>query len=85
MATFTKLHSDSIDPIDPIFKKTILQRRVGKNFSQVMWKTHCKLSQTLDWLELLLQRVAQPVTRFRGKLLFHLVPGRFGQLFYLNK
>ncbi len=52
MATFTKLQSDSIDPIDPIdpiFKKTILQRRVGKNVSQVMWKTRCQLSQTLDW------------------------------------
>ncbi len=37
------------------------------------------------WLQLLLQRVAQPVIRFRGQLLFHIVPGRFGQLFSLNK
>ncbi len=37
------------------------------------------------WLQLLLQRVAQPVIRFRGKLLFHIGPGRFGQLFSLNK
>ncbi len=26
--------------------------------------------------------VAQPVYRFRGQLLFHVVPGRFGQLFF---
>ncbi len=37
------------------------------------------------WLQLLLQRVAQPVIRFRGQLLFHVVPDRFGQLFSLNK
>ncbi len=37
------------------------------------------------WLQLLPQRVAQPVIRFRGQLLFHVVPGRFGQLFPLNK
>ncbi len=37
------------------------------------------------WLQLLLQRVAQPVIRFRGQLIFHIVPGRFGQLFSLNK
>ncbi len=37
------------------------------------------------WLQLLLQRVAQAVIRFRGQLLFHLGPGRFGQLFSLNK
>ncbi len=37
------------------------------------------------WLQLLLQRVAQPVIRFRGQLLFHVGPGSFGQLFYLNK
>ncbi len=35
------------------------------------------------WLQLLLQRGAQPVIRFRGKLLFHIGPGRFGQLFPL--
>ncbi len=34
------------------------------------------------WLQLLLQRVAQPVFRFRGQLLFHVVPGRFRQLFF---
>ncbi len=34
------------------------------------------------WLQLLLQRVAQPVIR---QLLFHVVPVRFGQLFSLNK
>ncbi len=35
------------------------------------------------WLQLLLERVVQPVIRFRGKLLFYLGPGRFGQLFPL--
>uniref|UniRef100_A0A671Q9B5 Acyl-CoA-binding domain-containing protein 5A-like n=1 Tax=Sinocyclocheilus anshuiensis TaxID=1608454 RepID=A0A671Q9B5_9TELE len=32
----------------------------------------------------ILQRVAQPVIRFRGQLLFHVVPGRFGQLLSLK-
>ncbi len=36
-------------------------------------------------LQLLLQRVAQPVIRFRGQFVFHVGPGRFGQLFSLNK
>ncbi len=31
---------------------------------------------------LLLPRVAQPVIRFRGQLLFHVGPGKFGQLFF---
>ncbi len=31
------------------------------------------------------KRVAQPVIRFRGHLLFHVGPSRFGQLFSLNK
>ncbi len=35
------------------------------------------------WLQLLLQRVAQPVIRLRGQLLFHVGSGRFGQLFPL--
>ncbi len=59
--------------------KKILQRRVGQNISTAMWKTHCQLSQTLDcswcckgWHNQLL---------FMGQLLFHLGPGRFGQLF----
>ncbi len=34
------------------------------------------------WLQLLLQRVPQPVIRFRGQLLFHARQGRFGQLFF---
>ncbi len=53
--------------------KSILQRRVGQNSSTAMWKTPCQLLQTV-----LLQSV---VIRFRGQLLFHVVPGRFGQLF----
>ncbi len=63
--------------------KTILQRRVGQNSSTAMWKTHCQLSQTLDcswcckgWHNQLL---------FMGQLCFHVGPGRFGQLFSLNK
>ncbi len=40
---------------------------------------------TNAWLQLFQQRVAQPVIRFRGQLLFHIVPSRFGQLFSLNK
>ncbi len=52
--------------------KPILQRRVGQNSSTATWKT-----------QLLLQRVA--VIRFRGLLLFHVGPGRFGPLFSLNK
>ncbi len=37
------------------------------------------------WLQLLLQSVAQQVIRCRGQLLFHVGPGKFGQLFSLNK
>ncbi len=40
---------------------------------------------TSTWLQLLLQRVAQPIIRFRGQLLFHIWSGRFGKLFSLNK
>ncbi len=40
---------------------------------------------TNTWLQLLLQRVAQPIIRFRGQLLFHIWSGRFGKLFSLNK
>jgi len=39
---------------------------------------------TNAWLQSLLLRVALPVIRFRGQLLFHVVPGGFGQLFSLN-
>ena len=35
------------------------------------------------WLQVLLPRVAQPLIRFRGQLLFHIGPGWFGQLFTL--
>ncbi len=60
--------------------KAILQRRVGQNPSTAMWKTHGHLSQILvcsccceGWHNQLLD------------LPFHIVPGRFGQFFSINK
>ncbi len=52
--------------------------------STAMWKTLCQLSQTLD-CSCCCPGDAQPVIRFRGQLLFHVGPGRFGQPFSLNK
>ncbi len=61
-------------------KQSRSSARVWQNSSTAMWKTHCQFSQTLDcsccckgWHDQLLE------------LLFHVGPGRFGQLFSLNK
>ncbi len=50
--------------------KTILLRRVGQFSLPVIIAN--------AWLQLLLERVAQPLIRFRGQLRFHVGPGRFG-------
>ncbi len=70
-------------PSDVAELKLFCKEELGQNSSTAMWKTLPVITNA--WFQLLLQRVAQPVFRFRGQLPFHVVPGRFGQLFSLNK
>ncbi len=60
--------------------KTILQEEWATKF------LHSDVKDSLPvianaWLQLLLQRVAQPVIRFRGQLLFHVVPAGLDSFF----
>ncbi len=71
-------------PSNVVELKQFCKEEWAKNSSTAMWKTHCQLSQTLD-CSCCCKGWHKPVFRFRGQLLFHIVPGRFRQLFSLNK
>lgn len=48
--------------------KVILQRRVGKNSSTLMWKTCCQLSQLQSSQQFLLPRMAQQLSGFSHRV-----------------
>ncbi len=93
--TTSKELQASLASIKASFHDSTIRKRLGKNgihdrvpkqkplLTKKNTKAHPQRCERL--IAVVAARVAHPVIRFRGQLLFHVVPGRFGQIFFLSK